>query len=157
MLEQKPIHEVEGIVRRALRQDCVAAQVRGTNIFLQQCSSSRTPVASIILKWKTFETTKTLPRAGHPAKLSNHGRRALVKDVTKNPTNTSGQVSECLWVAQPEPGQVPDKSSLERPEISWAATLLIQPDRAWEDLQRRMCETPQIQVCQASSVIPKKT
>jgi hypothetical protein len=35
-------------------------------------------VASIILKLKTFGTTKTLPRAGRPAKLSNRGRRALV-------------------------------------------------------------------------------
>ena len=30
--------------------------------------------ASIILKWKKFGTTKTLPRAGHPAKLINQGR-----------------------------------------------------------------------------------
>uniref|UniRef100_A0A674AB71 Zinc finger protein 250-like n=1 Tax=Salmo trutta TaxID=8032 RepID=A0A674AB71_SALTR len=30
-------------------------------------------VASIILKWKKFGTTKTLPRAGRPAKLSNRG------------------------------------------------------------------------------------
>ena len=30
-----------------------------------------------------FRTTKTLPRAGHPAKLSNRGRKALVKEVTK--------------------------------------------------------------------------
>ena len=37
-------------------------------------------VASIILKWKKFGTTKTLPRAGHPAKLSNQGRRALVRE-----------------------------------------------------------------------------
>jgi transposase len=42
-------------------------------------------VASIILNWKRFGTTKTLPRAGHPAKLSNSGRRALVRKVTKNP------------------------------------------------------------------------
>ena len=40
-------------------------------------------VASIILKWKKLGT-KTLPRAGHPAKLSNRGRRALVREVTKN-------------------------------------------------------------------------
>ena len=39
-------------------------------------------VASIILKWKKFEITKTLPRAGCPAKLSNRGRRALVREVT---------------------------------------------------------------------------
>ena len=30
-------------------------------------------VASIILKWKKFGTTKTLPRAGRPAKLSKQG------------------------------------------------------------------------------------
>jgi hypothetical protein len=41
-------------------------------------------VASITLKWKKFGTTKTLPRVGRPAKLSNRGRRALVKEVTKN-------------------------------------------------------------------------
>jgi hypothetical protein len=42
-------------------------------------------VASVILKWMKFGTTKTLPRAGRPAKLSNLWRRALVKEVTKNP------------------------------------------------------------------------
>ena len=41
-------------------------------------------LAAIILKWKKFVTTKTLPRAGRPAKLSNRGRRALVREVTKN-------------------------------------------------------------------------
>ena len=41
-------------------------------------------VASIIVKWKKFGTTKTLPRAGRPAKLSNRGRRVLVREVTKN-------------------------------------------------------------------------
>ncbi|XP_055751982.1 glucuronokinase with putative uridyl pyrophosphorylase isoform X2 [Salvelinus fontinalis] len=46
---------------------------------------------------------------------------------------------------------------MERPETSCAGMLPIQPDRAREDLQRRMGETPQIQVCQACSVIPKKT
>ena len=45
-------------------------------------------VASIILKWNTFGTTKTLPRAGHPVKLSNCGRRALFRKVTKNPMVT---------------------------------------------------------------------
>ncbi|KAG2470074.1 TCB1 transposase, partial [Polypterus senegalus] len=42
-------------------------------------------VASIIRKWKKFETTRTLPRAGRPSKLSDRGRRALVREVTKNP------------------------------------------------------------------------
>uniref|UniRef100_A0AAZ3RHD3 Uncharacterized protein n=1 Tax=Oncorhynchus tshawytscha TaxID=74940 RepID=A0AAZ3RHD3_ONCTS len=43
---------------------------------------------SIILKWKKFGTTKTLPTAGHPTKLSNQGRRALVTSLTKNPMVT---------------------------------------------------------------------
>jgi hypothetical protein len=42
-----------------------------------------TTVAFIILKWKKFGTTKTLSRAGRPGKLSNQGRRALVREVTK--------------------------------------------------------------------------
>ena len=45
-------------------------------------------VTSIILKWKKFGTTKTLPRAVRPAKLSNQGRRAFVREVTKNPMVT---------------------------------------------------------------------
>jgi hypothetical protein len=39
-------------------------------------------VASIIIKRNKFGTTKTLPRAGRPAKLSNRGRMALFKEVT---------------------------------------------------------------------------
>ncbi|KAG2463316.1 TCB1 transposase, partial [Polypterus senegalus] len=42
-------------------------------------------VASIIRKWKKFKTTRTLSRAGRPSKLSDRGRRALVRKVTKNP------------------------------------------------------------------------
>jgi transposase len=45
-------------------------------------------VASIIFKWKKFGTTKTLPRAGRPAKLSNRGRRAMVREVIENPMVT---------------------------------------------------------------------
>ncbi|CDQ84424.1 unnamed protein product [Oncorhynchus mykiss] len=37
-------------------------------------------VASIILKWKRFGTTKTLPRTVRPAKLRNRVRRTLVRE-----------------------------------------------------------------------------
>ena len=46
------------------------------------------PVASIILNWKKFGTTKTLPRAGRAANLSNWGRMTLVREVTKSPMVT---------------------------------------------------------------------
>ena len=52
----------------------------------------KSTVASIILKWKKFGTTRTLPRAGRPAKLSNQGRRALVREVTKNPMVTLAEL-----------------------------------------------------------------
>ena len=81
MSEQKPSYEVEGIVRRTPRQDCVEAQIWGLKV-------PKNTVASIILKWKKFRTTKTLPRAGRPAKLSNQGRTALVMEVTKYPMVT---------------------------------------------------------------------
>ena len=42
-------------------------------------------VTSIVLKWKKFGTTKTLLRAGRPAKQSNRGR--MVREMTKNPMN----------------------------------------------------------------------
>ena len=59
-------------------------------------------VASIILKWKKFRTTKTLPRACHPAKLSNRGRRALVRKVTKNPMFTLTEL-QSSYVEMEEP------------------------------------------------------
>ena len=48
-------------------------------------------VASI-LKRKMFGAIKTLPRAGCPTKLSNQGRRALVREVTKNPMVTLAEL-----------------------------------------------------------------
>ena len=39
-------------------------------------------VAYIILKWKTFGTTKSLSRARHPTKLTNQERKA--SELTKN-------------------------------------------------------------------------
>ncbi|KAG2460371.1 TCB1 transposase, partial [Polypterus senegalus] len=49
-------------------------------------------VASIIRKWKKFDTTRTLPKAGRPSKLSDWGRRALVREVTKNPMVTLSEL-----------------------------------------------------------------
>ena len=45
---------------------------------------SNNTVASIILKLKKLKPTKTLPRAGRPARRSNRGRRALGREGSKN-------------------------------------------------------------------------
>ena len=52
-------------------------------------------VASIFLKWKKYGMTRTLPRPGRPTKLSNRGRRALVREVKKNPKITVAELQRC--------------------------------------------------------------
>ncbi len=56
----------------------------------------KSTVASIILQWKTFGMTRTLPRAGRPAKLSYRGRRTLVREVKKNPKITVAELQRCI-------------------------------------------------------------
>jgi hypothetical protein len=59
-------------------------------------------------------------------------------------------------VAQPDSGLEPNLTSLERPGNSSAAMLPIQPDRAWEVLQRRIRETLQIQVVKLVVSYPRR-
>ena len=80
MSKQKPSHEFEGIVHRAPREDCVEAQISAALEIQEQWPPSF-----------LNGTTKTLPRAGRPAKLRNQGRRALVRDVNLMVTLFSGR------------------------------------------------------------------
>ncbi|KAG2462409.1 TCB1 transposase, partial [Polypterus senegalus] len=61
-------------------------------------------VPSIICKWKKFETTRTLPRAGRPSKLSDRGRRASVREVNKNPMVTLSELQRS-FVERGEPSR----------------------------------------------------
>ena len=45
-------------------------------------------VKSVIRKWKTYHTTQTQPRSGHPSKLSSRASSRLFRDITVNPTMT---------------------------------------------------------------------
>ena len=45
-------------------------------------------VKSIIKQWKMHHTTQTLPRSGHPTKLSSSASRKLVQAVTASPIMT---------------------------------------------------------------------
>jgi hypothetical protein len=56
---------------------------KGYKIMSTALKVPKNTVASVILK-----TTKTLARASRPAKLSNRGTRALVRELTKNPMVT---------------------------------------------------------------------
>jgi hypothetical protein len=85
--ERKPNDEVEGIVRRPPRQDCVETQIRG-RVPKHFCRIEGPQEHSqSFLNGRSLEPPR-LPRAGRPAKLSNQGRRVLVREVTKNPMVT---------------------------------------------------------------------
>ena len=89
-------HEVEGTAHGAQRQNC--GKHRSGQGYKRISAALKVPkstVASIILKWKKFGMTRTLPRPGRPAKLSNRGRRALVREVKKNPKITVAELQRC--------------------------------------------------------------
>ncbi len=80
-------------------RDRIVARHRSGQGYKKNSAALKVPkstVASIILKWKTFWTTRTLPRAGRLAKLSYRGRRALVREVKKNPKITVAELQRCI-------------------------------------------------------------
>ncbi len=80
-------------------RDRIVARHRSGQGYKKNSAALKVPkstVASILLKWKTFGTTRTLPRAGRPAKLSYRGRRALVREVKKNPKITVAELQRCI-------------------------------------------------------------
>ena len=65
-------------------RDRIVSRQRSGEGYQKTCAALKVPkntVAYIILKWKKFGTTKTLPRAGRPAKLNNRGRRAFAPRI----------------------------------------------------------------------------
>uniref|UniRef100_A0A665W377 Uncharacterized protein n=1 Tax=Echeneis naucrates TaxID=173247 RepID=A0A665W377_ECHNA len=73
-----------------LRDEIVARHKsgQGYKTISKALSVPRSTVASIVVKWKKYGTTRTLPRVGRPVKLNSRARRALIREVTKNPTVT---------------------------------------------------------------------
>ena len=74
---------------------------------------SKNTVASIILKWKKFGTTKTLIR------LNNWGRRALVREVTKNPMVTLTEL-QSYSVEMGEPSR---RTTISMPSVTSGVNL----------------------------------
>ncbi|KAG2456618.1 TCB1 transposase, partial [Polypterus senegalus] len=92
-------------------RDRIVSRHKSGEGYRKICAALKVPmstVASIIRKWKKFETTRTLPIAGRPSKLSNWGRRAFVRQVTKNPMVTLSELQ---------------RSSVERGEPSRRTTI----------------------------------
>ena len=95
MSEQITSHEVKGIVRRWSE---IVSMHRSGEGYQKVSAALKVPentVASIILNWKKFGTTKTLPRAGRPAKLSNR-EKGLGQGGDQEPDGQSDRAVEFL-------------------------------------------------------------
>ncbi len=74
-------------------RDRIVARHRSGQGYKKNSAALKVPkstVASIILKWKMFGTTRTLPRAGRPAKLSYRGEKSLGERGKEEPKDHCG-------------------------------------------------------------------
>ena len=63
----------------------IVSRHRSGDGYKTNSAAFKSRVASIILKWKKFGTTRTPSRAGRPAKLSNQGKKDLGKRGDQEP------------------------------------------------------------------------
>ena len=106
------------------RRDRIVSRDRSGEEYQNISAELKVPkntVTSIILKWNKFGITKTLPRAGHLAKLSNRGRRALVRELTKNKMVTlkGSRVPLWRWENHPEGQPSQQHSTNQACMVEW--------------------------------------
>ena len=80
-------------------RDRIVSRHRSGEGYKNISAASKVPkntLAFIILKLKKFVTTKTLPTAGHPAKLSNRGEKSLGQGGDQEPDGHSDRDIEFL-------------------------------------------------------------
>lgn len=53
-------------------------------------------VKTIIIKWRKYGTTVTLPRTGRPSKIDDKTRRKLIREAARRPTATLKELQEFL-------------------------------------------------------------
>ena len=98
----------------------------GDSIMLWGCFSAAGTGRLVRIEGKMNGAMKSSSRTSDWGEGSLSNRTTTLS--TQPRQRSSGQVSECRWVAQPEPGLEPYLTSI--PENSVAPTLPIQPDRA---------------------------
>jgi hypothetical protein len=130
MSEKKSSHEVEGIVRRAPRQDLAEEQIWG-RVAKNVCS----------IEGPQEQTCSRVITTSDWGEGSPSNRTTT---LSTQPRQCRSGFGTSLWMSLSGPARARTWTRSERPENSCAATLPIQSDRAWEDLQWRMGETPQI-------------
>ena len=73
-------------------------------------------VKTVIIKWRKYGTTETLPRTGRPSKIDEKTRRKLVREASKRPTATLKELQEFLASA----GCVLRDNNLPYSSYEWA-------------------------------------
>ena len=126
-------------------RDWETCKDRGNNEWSQIQANSWGEPAS---EWKTPETAVKIYI------LTGQWPQAYSQSNTRM---DSEQEHESPQVAQPKPRLESHWESVERLEDCCSPMLPIQLDRASSNLQGRMRENPQIQMCTAGTNIPKKT
>ncbi|KAI5099333.1 proline-rich protein 12 isoform X1 [Silurus meridionalis] len=107
----------------------------------------KSTVASIILKLKTFGTTRTLPRADRPAKLSYRGRKTLVREkrsqaaVDDNEKIFNEMISSLVKMRSEVTEMIRVQ---EKAELSRAEQHLKDLEQEITDLQRRVSDLEQL-------------
>ncbi len=74
-------------------RDRIVARHRSGQGYKKNSAALKVPkstVASIILKWKTFGTTRTLPRAGRPGQTELSGEKSLGERGKEEPKDHCG-------------------------------------------------------------------
>ena len=103
MSEQKPSHEVEGIVRSALRQDCVEVQNWGRvpkNVCSIKCLQEHSGLHNC-LHGRSLEPPRLFLELATWPKWAIGGKRALVREGTKNPMITLTEQSSSVEMGEP--------------------------------------------------------
>ena len=59
-------------------------------------SKSQSMVRQIVYKWRKFSTVATLPRSGHPAKMTARAHRRMLNEVKKNPRGSAKDLQKYL-------------------------------------------------------------
>ncbi len=94
-----------------------------------------------------FETTRTLPRAGHLFKLSNWWRRALVSVVTKNLMVTLVELHDHMWREEKSTEeQTPLQHSIDLGFMAVWQDSILSSGKTWKhtwNLQKKHLKDPQ--------------
>ncbi|XP_019732732.1 histone-lysine N-methyltransferase NSD2 [Hippocampus comes] len=104
--------ESQATVRRELPQhqkDLIVQRYRSGEGYKRISKALNMPwntVKTVVVKWRKYGTTVTLPRTGRPSKINEKMTRKLVREAAERPTETLKERQELLPAVVSEPSPV---------------------------------------------------